>query len=76
MLLIFFLFPMQYLGDCDAAVNSGPFLIEEIMSLKGLDVMSEPAVQVHSEPELVAVTPSLLVQHLSLQRRNRSSRTG
>ncbi|KAJ8767829.1 hypothetical protein K2173_020769 [Erythroxylum novogranatense] len=35
----------------DIAIKSGPFLHEEIMSLKGLDVICEPREPVQSEPE-------------------------
>ncbi|WCJ20332.1 plant UBX domain-containing protein 1 [Euphorbia peplus] len=38
-----------------AALNSSPFLVEEIMSLKGLDMISEPEESVLPEPEPVRV---------------------
>lgn len=34
---------MWYLGDDAAAIYSGPFLREEVMALKGLNVISESA---------------------------------
>ncbi|OAY29585.1 hypothetical protein MANES_15G156400v8 [Manihot esculenta] len=43
-------------GDDSAALSSGPFLGEEIMSLKGLELISEPREPVEAaEPEPVAV---------------------
>ncbi|XP_050234608.1 plant UBX domain-containing protein 1 [Mercurialis annua] len=44
-------------GDDAAALSSGPFLVEEIMSLKGLDSISEPSEPVESAPEPVTAEP-------------------
>lgn len=49
-------------GDEAEALNSGPFLQEEIVSLKGLDVISEPAEPVQSEPEPVTTAPTPVPQ--------------
>ncbi|KAJ8750299.1 hypothetical protein K2173_014214 [Erythroxylum novogranatense] len=49
--------------DEDAmAINSGPFLNEEIMSLNGLDVICELLEPVQPEPELVTQIPSPVPQ--------------
>ncbi|KAF2316474.1 hypothetical protein GH714_041815 [Hevea brasiliensis] len=50
-------------GDDSAALSSGPFLQEEIMSLKGWELISEPAEPVQSAgPEPVTVAPSPVPQ--------------
>ncbi|KAF9665708.1 hypothetical protein SADUNF_Sadunf16G0151700 [Salix dunnii] len=41
----------------NATVNSGPFLQEEIMSLKGLDVMPKPVEPIQATPEPVTTAP-------------------
>ncbi|KAJ6302887.1 hypothetical protein OIU77_016886 [Salix suchowensis] len=41
----------------NAAVNCGPFLHEEVMSLKGLDVMPEPVEPIQATPEPVTTAP-------------------
>ncbi|CAN0924637.1 Plant UBX domain-containing protein 1 [Linum grandiflorum] len=42
----------------DEAVTSGPYLQEEIMSLKGLEVIPEPAEPVHTAPEPATTEPA------------------
>eukprot|EP00257_Ricinus_communis_P020311 XP_015579516.1 plant UBX domain-containing protein 1 isoform X1 [Ricinus communis] len=50
-------------GDDAAALDSGPFLQEEIMSLKGLSVISEPAAEpVQSAPEPITAAPAPVPQ--------------
>ncbi|OAY45763.1 hypothetical protein MANES_07G089400v8 [Manihot esculenta] len=50
-------------GDDSAALSSGPFLGEEVMSLKGLELISEPTEPVQpAEPEPVTVVPSPVPQ--------------
>ncbi|KAJ4833341.1 hypothetical protein Tsubulata_000565 [Turnera subulata] len=49
-------------GDDAIAVNSGPFLQEEIMSLKGLDIVSEVAEPVQSAPEPTTAAPTTVPQ--------------
>lgn len=59
---VIWLFPFP---DDDGAAASGPFLQEEVMSLKGLELIAEQAepVQPASEgPEPVADSPSPAVQ--------------
>lgn len=49
-------------GDNGAADDLGPFLREEIMSLNGLNLTSEPVEPVQSAPEPVTVVPPPDVQ--------------
>ncbi|XP_065878948.1 plant UBX domain-containing protein 1 [Euphorbia lathyris] len=50
-------------GDDAATLNSGPFLVEEIMSLKGLDMISERVESAESAPEpVIAAAPSPVPQ--------------
>lgn len=49
-------------GDDAAAVNYGPFLQEEIVSLKGLDVIPEQAEPVQSAPEPVTAASAPVPQ--------------
>ncbi|KDP46342.1 hypothetical protein JCGZ_10182 [Jatropha curcas] len=51
-------------GDDAAALQSGPFLQEEIVSLKGLEAISEPAepVQLQPAPEPVTAAPTPVPQ--------------
>ncbi|KAL5793332.1 hypothetical protein ACOSP7_001926 [Xanthoceras sorbifolium] len=49
-------------GDDIAAANSGPFLHEDIMCLKGLEVMTEQPEPVESAPEPVMATHHPVVQ--------------
>ncbi|KAJ6896094.1 plant UBX domain-containing protein 1-like [Populus alba x Populus x berolinensis] len=44
-------------GEDNAAFSSGPFLQEDVMSLKGLDVVPEPAEPVHTALEPVRTAP-------------------
>jgi tether containing UBX domain for GLUT4 len=44
-------------GEDNAAFSSGPFLQEEVMSLKGLDVVPEPAEPVQTALEPVRTAP-------------------
>ncbi|CAN1187961.1 Plant UBX domain-containing protein 1 [Linum perenne] len=48
--IVYFSYDLPKAGD-DAAVTSGPYLQEEIMSLKGLDIFPEPVEPVHTTPE-------------------------
>ena len=50
-------FVMVYSGDDDAAANSGPFLQEDIMSLKGLEAIAEQPEPVQSVAEPVTISP-------------------
>ncbi|KAF8408376.1 hypothetical protein HHK36_007525 [Tetracentron sinense] len=49
--------------DDSVAVNSWPFLRDEIMCLKGLDLIPEQAESIQSAPEPVVVGPSPVVQY-------------
>ncbi|KAL6135870.1 hypothetical protein ACLB2K_068095 [Fragaria x ananassa] len=49
-------------GDDTADVKSGPFLHEEIMSLKGLELVKEHAEPVQTAPEPIQEAPPLVVQ--------------
>ncbi|KAK9272141.1 hypothetical protein L1049_002512 [Liquidambar formosana] len=49
-------------GDDGVAANSGPFLREEIMSLKGLHLIPEPEEPIQSAPEPVIGNPAPVVQ--------------
>uniref|UniRef100_A0A2P2KDT1 Plant UBX domain-containing protein 1 isoform X1 n=1 Tax=Rhizophora mucronata TaxID=61149 RepID=A0A2P2KDT1_RHIMU len=48
--IVYFSYDIQN-GDDAEAINSGPFLQEEIMALKGLDLISEQAEPIQSAPE-------------------------
>jgi len=54
--IVYFSYDMPNQVD-NEAVNSGPFLQEEVMSLKGLDVMPEPVEPIHTTPEPVTTAP-------------------
>lgn len=47
-------------GDDTAAVNSGPFLQEDILSLKGLEIVNEQPEPVQPAPEPVVAPPPLV----------------
>lgn len=48
-------------SDDDAeAVNSGPFLQEDVLSLKGLEIVNEQPEPIQSAPESVAVPPPVV----------------
>lgn len=49
-------------GDDTATANCGPFLCEDIMSLKGLEVVTEQPESVQSAPEPVVVNPPPVAQ--------------
>ncbi|KAF5177385.1 Plant ubx domain-containing protein [Thalictrum thalictroides] len=49
-------------GDDLAAANSGPFLLDEIQSLNGLDIISEPSEPLQSATEPAAIGSSVNVQ--------------
>lgn len=49
-------------GDDAAAANSGPFLQEDVMSLKGLEVIAEQPEPVQSAPEPATVIPPAVTQ--------------
>lgn len=49
-------------GDDAAAANSGPFLQDEIMSLKGLELITEQAEPVQPAPEPVIPVPAPVVE--------------
>jgi tether containing UBX domain for GLUT4 len=49
-------------GDDTADVKSGPFLQEEIMSLKGLELVKEHAEPVQTAPEAIQLAPPPVVQ--------------
>ncbi|CAK7330885.1 unnamed protein product [Dovyalis caffra] len=53
--IVYFSYDMPK-GEDNAAHNSGPFLQEEVMSLKGLDVVPEP-VETAPEPVITAPPP-------------------
>ncbi|XP_044465069.1 plant UBX domain-containing protein 1-like isoform X2 [Mangifera indica] len=46
--------------DDAAAVNSGPFLQEDVLSLKGLEIVNEQPEPIQSAPESVAVPPPVV----------------
>ncbi|WCJ34572.1 plant UBX domain-containing protein 1 [Euphorbia peplus] len=62
--IVYFSYDIPQGDDDAAALNSGPFLVEEIMSLKGLDVIAEPVESVvPSAPEpVIAAAPSPVAQ--------------
>lgn len=49
-------------GDDVVAANSGPFLHEDVMSLKGLEVIAEQPDPVQSAPEPATVIPPPVTQ--------------
>lgn len=55
---------MKCLDDDAAATNSAPFLQDEIMSLKGLEVIAEQSEPIEAAPEPAAASaaPSPVVQ--------------
>ncbi|CAL2262110.1 unnamed protein product [Prunus armeniaca] len=54
--------------------KSGPFLQEEIMSLKGLELLTQHAEHVESAPETIPEASSF--KRRSLQRKNLLSQSG
>eukprot|EP00262_Sarcandra_glabra_P013082 TRINITY_DN3541_c0_g1_i1.p1 TRINITY_DN3541_c0_g1~~TRINITY_DN3541_c0_g1_i1.p1 ORF type:complete len:250 (+),score=50.49 TRINITY_DN3541_c0_g1_i1:70-819(+) len=55
--IVYFAYNLPKVDDC-AAMNSGPFLRDNIISLTGLDVISEQLEVVQSAPEPARVEPS------------------
>ncbi|KAF4367636.1 hypothetical protein G4B88_001388 [Cannabis sativa] len=60
--IVYFAYDIPKGEDAAAAANSDPFLQEEIMSLKGLELITEQAEPVHSEPEPVIPVPTPVVR--------------
>uniref|UniRef100_A0A803QL91 UBX domain-containing protein n=1 Tax=Cannabis sativa TaxID=3483 RepID=A0A803QL91_CANSA len=60
--IVYFSYDIPKGEDAAAAANSDHFLQEEIMSLKGLELITEQAEPVHSEPEPVIPVPTPVVR--------------
>lgn len=56
-------------GDDNAAVNLGPFLQEDVLSLKGLEINNEQPEPVQSAPEPVMAPPPVVQQQKPADKR-------